>query len=64
MSFGPSNTTKSAINNLGGVSNLAQNTEFPQFNTAGTNMFNLGMNTAAPGTNFFNTVLGDRKSVV
>jgi hypothetical protein len=65
LSFGTNNTTKTAENNLGGVSNAALNTQFPQVTAAGTNLLNLGgqgVNTGGQnvtaGTNFLNTVLG------
>jgi len=57
MSFGPSNTTKTAENNLGGVSNALQNVQFPQLNTAAGNMLNTGAGTTSSGVNFFNTLL-------
>lgn len=57
MSFGASNTTKTATNNLGGLSNLAQNVEFPMFSKLGGENMNTGSGNVASGTNLFNTIL-------
>ena len=57
MSFGSSNTTKTGINNLGGISSTLTNQQLPMFNTMGGNLFNLGGQTTQPGVNFLNTML-------
>lgn len=62
MSFGASNTTKTANNNLSGTSNLALNTQFPQVTAAGGNLLNLGNQNTAAGTNFFNTLLNGNQA--
>ena len=58
MSFGPSNTTKAAENNIGGVSNTLTNTAAPTEYGAGQGLLNLGGQTAQPGVNFMTQVLG------
>ena len=58
MSFGASNTTKTAENNLGGTSNAALNTLFPAVTSAGGTALDTGANNISSGTNFFNTLLG------
>ncbi len=76
MSFGPSNTTKTAENNLGGVSSAAMNNLFPQVTAAGTSALGQGQDlikagqgqvaqgaaTAQPGINFFNTLMGGNQA--
>lgn len=57
MSFGASNTTKTGINNLGGISSQLTNQQLPMFNAMGGNLFNTGMQTTQPGVSFLNTVL-------
>lgn len=57
MSFGASNTTKAANNNLAGTSNLALNQQFPQVTAAGGDLLNMGNQNTQSGTNFFNTLL-------
>ena len=58
MSFGPSNTTKTAENNIGGISNTLTNTAAPSEYGAGGNLLNLGAQTAQPGVNFMTQLLG------
>jgi hypothetical protein len=62
MAFGPSNTTKTAENNLGGISNTALNSQLPMFNAAGTSLFNPGTANVTSGTNFFNTLLNGNRA--
>lgn len=62
MSFGPSNTTKTAENNLGGVSSTSLNQQFPMLNTQGSSLFNLGSQNVQSGTNFFNSVLNGNQA--
>jgi len=62
MSFGPSGTTKTAENNLGGISSTAVNTLFPQVTTAGGNMLGQGAADVTSGTNFLNTLLNGNKA--
>jgi len=62
MSLGPSNTTKTAENNIGGVTNTLMNTTAPQEFGAGQNLLNLGQQTAQPGVNFMNTLLGGNQA--
>jgi hypothetical protein len=69
MSFGTNNTTKTAENNLGGVSNTALNNLFPQVQAAGTsalgtgaNQFGAGANTAQPAINWLNTILNGNQA--
>src|ERR1700723_165337 len=57
MSFGASNTTKTAQNNLSGTSNAALNTLLPAETSQGTTALNTGAGNVASGTNFFNTLL-------
>ena len=57
MSFGPSNTTKTAQNNLAGVSNVALNEQYPAVTAAGSNLLNLGNQNTQAGTNFLSTLL-------
>jgi hypothetical protein len=62
MSFGPSNTTKTAENNLGGISNTALNQQLPMFNAAGSSLINMGTPNVTSGTNFFNTLLNGNQA--
>lgn len=76
MSFGSNSTTKQATNNLSGVSNAAMNNLFPQVTAAGTKaigtgegLVNTGIEgvksgetTAAPGINFFKTLMGGNQA--
>lgn len=62
MSFGASNTTKAAENNLGGVSNLALNNLFPAVTGAGSNLLNVGAGNVSSGTDFLRTVLGGNQA--
>ena len=57
MSFGAGNTTKAGENNTLGASNLALNQQYPMVTQTGTNLMNLGGNTAAPGVDFFKSML-------
>ena len=57
MSFGPSNTTKTAENNIGGISNTLTGTQYPLLTGTGTNLFSQGGPDIQSGTNFLNTVL-------
>jgi hypothetical protein len=58
MSFGPSATTKTAENQLGGISQQATNQQLPMFNAAGTTALDTGAGNINAGTNFFQTLLG------
>ena len=58
MSFGASNTTKTAENNVGGISNTLTNTAAPTEYGAANNLMSLGGQTAQPGVNFMSTLLG------
>ena len=58
MSFGATNNTKTAQNNLSGTSNLALNNLFPAVTGAGSDMLAKGAATAQPGINFLSTILG------
>jgi hypothetical protein len=62
MSFGPSNTTKTAENNIGGISNTLTNSSAPTENAAGGNLLALGGQTAQPGVNFMSTLLGGNQA--
>jgi hypothetical protein len=62
MSFGPSNTTKTAENNLGGISSTAVNQQLPMFNAAGGALLPPGEANIASGTNFFNTLLNGNRA--
>lgn len=62
MSFGPSNTTKTAENNIGGISNTLTNTTAPQEYGAGGNLLSLGGQTAQPGVNFMTQLLGGNRA--
>lgn len=57
MSFGPSNTAKTAQNNLSGISSTATNQQLPMLNAAGTSATGAGTSDVTSGTNFFNTLL-------
>jgi hypothetical protein len=57
MSFGASNTTKAAENNVAGASNTALNQQYPMVTQTGTNLMDLGGSTAAPGVDFFKSML-------
>lgn len=61
-SFGASNTTKAGQNNLGGTSDLALNTQFPQVSMAGKNLLNMGAPNVQAGTNFFSSVLNGNQA--
>jgi hypothetical protein len=58
MSFGPTSTTKTAENNIGGISNTLTNTAAPAEYGAGQSLLNLGQQTTQPGVNFMSTLLG------
>jgi len=62
MSFSPGNTTKTAENNLGGLSNLAQNQVFPQMTAAGNDALKTGEGNVNSGTNFLNTLLAGNRA--
>lgn len=57
MSFSPSNTTKTAENNLSGSTSALQNQQYPMLTAAGTNLFSQGGTDVTSGTNFLNTML-------
>ena len=61
MSFGPSNTTKTAENNLGGVSQQATANSTAELGQ-GQNLLNLGQPNVQSGTNFFNTLLNGNQA--
>lgn len=69
MSFGPSNTSKIANNNLAGISSQATNTAFPlDISTGksligtGQGLLNQGGQSLNSGTNFFNTLLNGNQA--
>ncbi len=62
MSFGPSNASKAASNNLAGTSNLALNNLYPQVTQAGGNLLNLGNQNTQTGVNFFRNILGGNQA--
>lgn len=62
MSFGPSNTTKTAENNVGGVANTLMNKAAPAEYGAGQDLLNLGGQTTQPGVNFMSTLLGGNRA--
>lgn len=62
MSFGPSGTTKTAENNVGGISNTLMNTAAPQEYGAGQNLLSLGGQATQPGVNFMQTLLGGNQA--
>jgi hypothetical protein len=61
MSFGPSATTKTAENNLGGVSNQATTASTAE-QGLGTNLLNAGAPAVTSGTNFLNTLLNGNQA--
>ena len=56
MSFGPSATTKTAENNLGGISQVAAQNNATD-TAQGSNLLNLGGSNVQSGTNYLNTIL-------
>jgi hypothetical protein len=62
MSFGTNNTTKTAENNLGGISNQATNQLFPAVTSAGSGLLNSGANNVTAGTNYYNTLLNGNQA--
>ena len=58
MSFGPSTTTKTAENNLSGISNTAVNSQLPTEMASGSNLMGMGGANVQSGTNFLQTLLG------
>ena len=58
MSFGPSTTTKTAENNLSGISSTAVNSQLPTEMAAGSNLMGMGGANVQSGTNFLQTLLG------
>lgn len=60
--FGPSNTTKTAENNLSGTSNLALNNLFPTVTGKGEQQFNAGAPNINAGTGFFNSILNGNRA--
>jgi len=57
VSFGPSNTAKTASNNLSGISDDLLNKQLPMINTNANQLISQGNQNVASGTNFFNTLL-------
>jgi hypothetical protein len=64
MSFGATNGTKAAENNLSGISNTALNTQVPALDAAGTQQLaagnqtvQQGLKTMQPGINYFQNIL-------
>ena len=60
-SFGPSNTTKQAENNLGGINNQA-NVNSQMELAQGNNLLNMGAPNVQAGTNFFQTLLNGNRA--
>src|ERR1700685_4546703 len=58
MSYGPTNTTKTAENNVGGISSTLTNSVAPTAYNSGQNLLSLGGQTAQPGVNYMTSMLG------
>jgi len=61
VSFGPTNTAKTASNNLAGVANTATDASSAEMGTA-NKLVNAGQPNISSGTNFFNTLLNGNQA--
>lgn len=62
MSFGPSNTTKTGMNDTSGAFNTAVNQQLPMFNQLGSGALGTGGANVTSGTNFLNTLLNGNQA--